>query len=132
MIRCRDARTVNGRAWAAGVDADFSEFLADPMHVCLLDERGGALFAWRGPGTYEAHVFFRVRGREALDLGEEMLAHMRANYGAERFWALVPVESRRVLMFVRLMGWKSLGPVETRHGWNELFTSETPTCHRQS
>lgn len=126
MIRSRDPRLANARAWAAGVDADFTEFLADPMHVCLLDERGGALFAWRGPGTYEAHVFFKVRGREALTFGRELLDRMRAEHGAERFWALVPVESRKVLMFTRLMGWKSLGLRETRHGWNELFVGEPP------
>lgn len=131
MIRTSDPRCVNAMAWAAGIDADFSELLAEPLHVCLVDDRGGALFAWRGPGIFEVHVFFKVRGREALDLGREMLAHMRARHGARFFWALVPAESRKVLMFTRLMGWKSLGPVETRHGRNELFTSETVECLQQ-
>ena len=93
------------------------------MNVCLIEGEGGALFVWRGPGIYEVHVFFEQRGREVLDLSRRMLAHMRSN-GARLFWAAVPVESRHVIMFTRLMGWKSQGVEQLAHGWCELFLGE--------
>lgn len=120
--RTADAALVNELAAAQGQPGDFTELLAEPLHVCLLDGESGALFAWRGPGIYEVHVFFAVRGRGAIDLLGAMQAHMRERFGASLFWALIPIESRRVIMFVRLSGWKSHGPLESRLGWHELFS----------
>jgi hypothetical protein len=45
-----------------------AELLANPLNVCLIEGDSGTVFAWRGPGIFEAHVFYAVRGREALDL----------------------------------------------------------------
>ncbi len=120
----KDAEQVN--EWVRrdnGEDADFTEFLSNPLNVCLLEGEGGALFAWRGPDIYEVHVFFEQRGREVLDLSHRMLAWMRER-GATMFWAAVPVESRKVLMFTRLMGWKSKGVLEFPHGYCEVFVGE--------
>jgi hypothetical protein len=123
IVRTRDPELVNGLA-----DGDFTEFLAEPLHVCLVDGDGGALFAFRGPGIYEVHVFFTARGRAALDFGHELLAVMRRDHGARMFWSMIPQESRKVRMFARLMGWKSLGLRETSGAPNELFVSEICPC----
>lgn len=122
--RCRDVARVNELMARDFPGCDMSELLAEPMHVCLIDGESGAIFAFRGPGVFEVHVFFAVKGRDAIDLGHAMLDLMRAEHGARLFWALVPVESRKVLFYTRLMGWKSLGVRETRHGPQELFSSE--------
>lgn len=122
--RTADPEEVNRLVQRDFEGLDFGEFLAEPMHVCLLEEGSGALFAWRGPGTYEVHVFFAVRGGEALSLGHRMLDWMRRECGAQRFWALVPDSDRKVKMFTRLMGWRSLGARQTRNGPNELFALE--------
>lgn len=111
---------------------DFSEVLSEPLHICLIEGENGAIFAWRGPGTYEAHVFFSVRGRDALELGWRMLAHMREHHGAQKFWTLVPVESRHVKMFARLLGWESKGEVISKHGAHELFVLEKLKCPQSS
>lgn len=105
-------------------EGDFRELLAEPMHVCLVEGESGAIFGWRGPGIYEVHVFFAARGKAAIDLGHRMLAMMRQEHGGRLFWAMVPMASRKVKMFTRLMGWKSLGTRETRNGLNELFVLE--------
>ena len=125
MERTRDAARVNELMARDFPGCDMSELLAEPMHVCLIDGESGAIFAFRGPGIFEVHVFFAVKGRAAIGLIHAMLDFMRAEHGARSFWALIPVESRKVLMFARLVGWKSLGVRETRHGPNELFSSET-------
>jgi hypothetical protein len=103
---------------------DFTEILEEPMHICLLEGESGAIFMWRGPRVYELHVFFKVGGKEAILLGHRMLNEVRAEQGNCLFWAMVPTESRKVKMFTRLMGWKSQGVRQTRHGPNELFVLE--------
>lgn len=120
----RDVADIN--AWVArdsGGSPDFSEFLSNPMNVALLSGEGGALFVWRGPGIYECHVFFAQRGKEAIDLSHRMLAMMRDN-GAEQFWTAAPVEARRVIMFARLLGWKSRGVRLFPHGYCEIFVGQ--------
>jgi len=128
MIRrasIEDVEAVNEWFWRdSGKRGDFSDFLADRMNVCLVEGEGGALFVWRGPGIFECHVMFEQRGKEVLRLSRQMLDIMRKDYGAKLFWAAVPVESRHVIMFTRLMGWKSQGVAELSHGYCELFTGE--------
>jgi hypothetical protein len=120
-----DAEQVNDWIWRdSGIRPDFTAFLSDRMNVCLIAGNGGALFVWRGPGIYEVHVFFEQRGKEVLRLSHEMLSIMREEHGARLFWAAVPVESRHVIIFTRLMGWKSQGVALLSHGYCELFIGE--------
>lgn len=107
---------------------DFAEILSEPLHICLMEGEGGAVFLFRGPGIYEVHVFFDCGGREVIDLSHRMLAVMRDQYGARLFWALVPIDSRKVKIFTRWMGWLSQGVLMTKNGPNELFVSENIQC----
>jgi len=119
-----DVERIN--AWVkrdSGQEVDFSEFLANGMNVCLLEGEGGALFAWRGPGIYEAHAFFAQRGRAVLDLSHRMLAEMRQR-GARLFWSAVPVENRKAVLYCRLLGWKSHGVENLPNGRCEIFVGE--------
>lgn len=106
-----------------GKRVDFTDFLSDTNNVCLASGEGGAIFVWRGPGIYEVHVFFEQRGRDVIRLSREMLDIMR-KHGGKLFWAAVPIESRHVIMFTRLMGWKSQGLADLSHGTCELFIGE--------
>jgi hypothetical protein len=120
-----DVEDINDWVWRdSGVRPDFTQFLADRMNVALIEGAGGALFVWRGPGIFEVHVFFEQRGREVLKLSHRMLDYMRSGHGAKMFWAAVPVGSRHVIMFTRLMGWKSQGHADLSHGRCELFIGE--------
>jgi hypothetical protein len=116
--------TINRLARRDFPGADVSELLEEPLNICLVDGENGAMFAWRGPGLYEIHLFFAERGRAALNLCRSMLDEMKRCHGAKSFWALIPAESRNVRMFARLMGFVSHGMVETKNGQNELFTGE--------
>ena len=118
-----DAERINDWVWRdSGRRPDFTAFLNEPLNVCLVCGEGGALFVWRGPDIYEVHVFFEQRGRVVLNLSREMLEIMRVEFGARIFWAAVPVESRHVVMFTRLMGWKSQGFAMQPHGRCEIFS----------
>jgi len=100
---------------------DFTEVLANPLNVCLVEGENGAIFAWRGPGIYEIHLFYEARGKEALRLFDSMLGIIHSAYGARLFWALIPLPDLHVRMFARLCGFAASGTFETRHGANELF-----------
>ena len=123
--RCFDAARVNAYLNAPEMDfegdLDASGLLADPRNVCLLHEGGGMLFAWRGPGVFDAHVFMFARGHEAIGLTRQMLDMMIADYGARHIWALIPQASRKVRWFARQCGMKSLGPMIAPDGAQELF-----------
>lgn len=110
---------------------DFSTFLAEPLHVALIEGESGALFAWRGPGIFEVHVFFAVRGRQAIDLMARMAEAMRFTHDARLFWAMIPQDDRKTRIFARLCGWKSLGPKTDTYGPKELFVSEICPCLQQ-
>lgn len=103
---------------------DLSEAIANPLNVFLTDGANLAIFPWRGPRTYEIHLAFAARGKEAKAVFRRMLGTMRSEYGARSFWALIPVESRHVRMFARLVGFRSAGMLTTQHGPNELFVGD--------
>ena len=126
MIRAtlEDVDKINEWVWRdSGSKADFYEFILNPQNIALIEGEGGALFVWRGPGIYEVHVFFEQRGRDVIRLSHKMLERMRER-GAEMFWAAVPVKARHVIMFTRLMGWKSQGLADFPHGRCEIFVGE--------
>lgn len=105
-----------------GKPEDFTGFFSRPQNVCLIEGDGGAFFVPVSPGVYEVHVAFAQRGREVIELSHRMLDYMRRSRGAQRFVACVPNDekSRKVRLFTRLMGWKSLGLNEG----HEIFQSE--------
>lgn len=128
MIRAsvEDADRINDWIWRDSGKRlpTLESFLSDRNTAVLIEGEGAALFVWRGPGIYELHLCFEQRGKAAKELLQRMLEWMRAEMGAKLFWAAVPVESRNVVMFARLMGWKSQGLADLSHGTCELFTGE--------
>lgn len=119
-----DVEQINDWVWRdSGKRPDFTDFLSDQNNVCLISGEGGALFVWRGPGIYEVHVFFEQRGKEVLRLSRDMLDWMR-EHGADTFWAAVPIASRRVVMFTRLMGWKLREYRDFPHGVCQIYKGE--------
>jgi hypothetical protein len=120
------APQINEWVWRdSGKRGDLGPFLADRMNVCLIEGEGGAIFVWRGPGIYETHCFFEQRGKEVREISRRFLDHMREEFGARLIWAAIPDESRRVKIYVRWLGFKS---VEKRNVTNigpaELFILE--------
>lgn len=94
--------------------------IEDRRNIFLVADGGGACFAWRGPGIYEGHSFFTARGKEAVSLGKQMLSVMSDQ--AKMVWGTTPERLRHVRMFNRLIGFKSLGMIDTPDlGRCELF-----------
>jgi len=102
---------------------DPTALLADPKNILLFDEGGGQFFHWKGPGIYEAHSFYLVRGRQALAKGREAIRLMFEEYGAEKLWRAPPIENRPARWFNRQLGFRSLGVVQM-----PLIYSDTGIC----
>lgn len=102
-----------------GGDLDPTALLSDERNRLYFDERGGAIFAWRGPGIYEGHSFFRVTGRDAIRAGREVLACID---DATLIWGLTPESNKAARWFNRQVGFHSHGMLETPDlGRCELF-----------
>jgi hypothetical protein len=101
-----------------GGDLDPTALLSDTRNRLYFDERGGAIFAWRGPGIYEGHSFFRVRGGDAIKAGREVLTHIS---DALMVWGLTPESNRAARWFNRQVGFQSQGMLNTPEGCCELF-----------
>jgi hypothetical protein len=108
-----------------GESLDPTALLSDIRNRLYFDERGGAIFAWRGPGIYEGHSFFRVRGRDAIKAGREVLTHI---LDARLVWGLTPESNRPARWFNRQVGFQSQGMLETPEGPHELFVLGEPLC----
>lgn len=127
ILRCFDAAKVNDlindplvRPTVGGEGfLDAATLLADRRNVCLMSDGGGSIFRWSGPGVFEGHSFFRVKGREALSLGRAMLAQMENK--ADLIFGLTPWDLKHVRWFNRKLGFRSLGEMRTPEGKHELF-----------
>jgi hypothetical protein len=111
---------------------DPANLIEDPKNILLFDEGGGQFFHWRGPGVFEAHSFYLVRGKQALERGREAVQLMFAEYGAEMIWRATPVENRRARWFNRQLGFKSNGILEMpgyANGLCEIFELRNSPCH---
>jgi len=105
-------------------DVDLTDLIADQNNIILFDEGGGQLFHWKGPGIYEAHSFYLVRGRAALRRGREAIRLMFEEYGAEKLWRAPPIENRAARWFNRQLGFQSLGIVQMTEGYSETGVCE--------
>jgi predicted small metal-binding protein len=99
---------------------DFSGFLASPDNVGLIEDKGAAFFGFHFPGVYEVHCHFSQRGKAVREVSKRFLHHMRDEYGATEIYAPIPNESRHVKVYVRWLGFRSMGPCPA----GELFKLE--------
>lgn len=112
--------------------AGYTEALENRMNVCICAGEGAAIFLWRGPGIFEVHCFFEQRGKVVREISNAILEMMAKNHGARLVWAAIPDESRKVKVYVRWLGFKSVGIEAFPHGLCETFTWEPEVCRQQS
>jgi len=126
LWRLRDVRLLNDllrRPEIASLDHGFdaASWFANQSNIPLTDGSSVGLFGSCGPHVFEAHWLFVARGREALDLGADMLAAMFDLYGARVIKGMIPTERKASRWFTRKLGCRSLGIIETIRGPHELF-----------
>lgn len=115
--------TLLKRPEIASLDYGFDApgWIANQSNVALTDGSSVGLFGNNGAKVFDAHWLFIARGREALDLGADMLAAMFDLYGARVIRGMIPTERKASRWFTRKLGCRSLGIIETIRGPHELF-----------
>lgn len=99
---------------------DCEEWVKDPNNVMLRDGDSTGIFAYEYPGLYTGHYFFRVKGRAAINLANEMLDWI-FDHGAEAIRGLTKTSNRPALWITRQLGFTSCGKVVTTNGEHEIF-----------
>lgn len=99
-----------------------SPWLMDTNNVMLVKDDNIGLATFDFPGMYTVHWFFKVRGREALNLAREMFKYMFDNHNAQVLRGLTPTNLKAARWASRQVGMKSYGEVTTSEGKpHELF-----------
>lgn len=97
---------------------DAKEWLTEGANILLRSQNNLALFEKIGNGLYEGHMFFKVRGREAITLALRMLKELEE---ARTVVAIIPSWNRKSQWIVRQIGFNYNGPIEKVNGPHEMF-----------
>lgn len=103
---------------------DSLDVLADHRNVALCGEGGGAVFlAMQEEGVYQGHIFLLKghRGARGIAFGHAALNAMFTLYEASRVVANVPWQLSAARMYVRKLGFSSVGDDGRGH---EMFVME--------
>lgn len=98
------------------------EWLKNDCNVCLTDCLGNlCMFEKVAPSVFDGHYFFKVRGKNALDLAKKMLNKFVLEFSPKIIKGLTPLEHLGARWMSRQLGFKSYGVVQTPVGPCELF-----------
>lgn len=97
---------------------DPDRILAEPRNIVLIEGDNLAMFLWRWPGIYEGHVLYTAKGKDAENLARQMLEAM----SGAMILAVTP--QRHVGLFLRRLGFKFNGTVETIEGLSQMYQLE--------
>lgn len=101
---------------------DFKLWFNMPRNLMFADGENVGLATYDSPGQYTTHWFYKVRGREAINLGKAMCKNLFDNYGAEVLRAFVREDFKASRWGCRQLGFKSYGLITFPDGEvNELF-----------
>lgn len=100
---------------------DCEEWVKDTNNIMLREGDSTGIFAYEYPGVYTGHYFFRVKGRNAINLAKRMLDEAFSTYGAKAIRGLTKTDNRPALWITRHLGFKSYGRIVTENGEHELF-----------
>jgi len=90
-------------------------WLSDIRNVAMLEGDDLALFDYVAPGIYSIHLFFRSRGKEAVEAGKAITRRM-FDHGAKMIVGHVPAINRKAGVIARMAGYHFAGTRETPYG----------------
>lgn len=100
----------------------FTQWFHTPRNLMFADGENVGLATYEAPGVYTVHWYFKVRGRKAIQLGQEMLLNIFDNYGAKVARGYVKEGLKASRWAARQVGFKSYGMLTFPDGdVNELF-----------
>lgn len=101
---------------------DFVTWFNMPKNLMFAEGENVGLATYELPGIYNIHWYFKVRGREALNLARDMLENLFENYDVEVVRGIVRVDLKPSRWGARQVGLTSLGVFTYPDGTeNEVF-----------
>ena len=101
---------------------DFITWFNNPDNLMFADGENVGLATMEYPGFYTVHWYYKVRGREAIELGKAMLRNLFENYGAETVRGIIRTDLKASRWAARQVGYKSTGIFNFPDGTeNEIF-----------
>lgn len=97
--------------------ADLETWFENPHHVMLCDGDSVGLGTLEYPGLYNIHWFYTARGRQALNLGRDMIRFLFEHKDAKAVRGWIRTDLKPSLWAARQIGLKSLGVIDD----HELF-----------
>lgn len=104
-----------------GADFDYEGWLANHLNIMYVVDGNVGLATHEYPGVYNAHWFFTVKGKEALDLAFTMYDELFNKQGAEVVRGITPVHLRGARYLAKRIGFISLGIEDFSNGPCELM-----------
>lgn len=102
-------------------DYDFQNWISNIDNVMLVEDDSVGLAVNEYPGVYTGHYFFKVGGRQALDLARKMMNEMIEKHGAKAFTGITPANNKAARWFNRHLGFTSYGIIDSYKGPHEMF-----------
>lgn len=104
------------------VGFDPKDLTLDSRNIILSDgEESLSFFEFVREGVYTGHWFFAKRGRQAVELANDMLDYLFLNHGVEVIQGWTPVEKKGAAWLARRVGFTSYGIVDNPVTPFELF-----------
>lgn len=99
-----------------------ADWLSEPKNVpVVFEDEGVILFDYLEDGIYEAHLLLKARGRQAKSQGEQALKVIFEEKNACFVYGITPDDIPAAKLYVRRLGFKSLGPLSHPEGPCEKF-----------
>lgn len=86
-----------------------ADWLARPGNVPITFGEDVVLFDYEGAGTYQVHVLFKSRGKDAIGRIRESFRRMFLNHDCDLIFGMVPDFRRDVKLLARWTGMRSAG-----------------------
>lgn len=115
---------------------DLAAFLANRKNHAVVWDKGGFLFSWSAPATYEVHIMVlpEGRGRAAYRKARHGITYM-LEQGMERLWARISQDAHGLRHYTASAGFTRCGTdtLDIGHGpvTYDLYQWEKP-CLQQS
>jgi len=100
---------------------DYEGWVKNTNNLMYEEDGSVGLLTYEYPGVYSGHWFFKVRGKEALDLAWRILNEVFTNHNAQAIRGLTKVSLPAARWAARRVGFKSYGFLTFPEGEHELF-----------
>lgn len=104
-----------------GKSFDYEGWLANRYNIMYVEGDDVGLLTFEYPGVYNAHWFFKSRGKDALDTAFDMLDDLFNTSDAKAIRGITPIDLKGARYLAKRLGFISMGIEEYPDGKYEVM-----------